>query len=275
MADPVLIKELFDSINANQNPLVPLTPDNVIVSDAVPVGDGSTMTVRLRGVQNRGYNKKTLEVSYAPLSLTRLFGGTYTPKVTLLSQSTLHRLLPTLNEFLGLKLTPTDVEDIELSSYGQQVVVDLTVTAKSTSTFYTGSVDITLDRRWLLLEEVVDQHLPSFQHPDPVIAGRDSVGLLTWGLDFTSIRHFLGVDETAANFRGAFADMDGLKEQLRALYGIPDWPDNRDSNDPDATLRVFNTEEVDRANPNFQKVIVQTGINYNKLLGTAYFHYNE
>ncbi len=275
MTDTTLLDNLLEDINNKQSPQIPLSSDNVMISKAVPIGDGSIMSLRLRGVQDRGYRPQPLEVTYEPLNIARMYRGEYTPKISVLSQSSLLRLLPRVNSFLGLKLSEDDIYDVSFKDTDNVQVISVLLKIKETSVFYSGELEILVSRHWLLLEEVVTNELPFFQHPDPVITGRKSIGLLTWGLDFTKIREVLKIDNAAADHRGAFVDFKQVRNALKLDYGITEWQDTRDSNEATTSLRLYDTSDVPRANHNFQKVIVQTNFNSGIYLGTAYLHFNE
>jgi len=203
-----------------------------------------------------------------------LFGGVANPSIRTLSQSSLHRLLPRLNKILGTRFTTDDIEDVDFTTEGNNAVVEFTVTAKPDSRFYAGSFTLTFNRHWLLLEEVVDPLIAAFTHPDPLLANRTSAGMLTWGLDFTPIVDLLAVDPTAANFRGDFVNLGALRIALEDRYGISLWPSNAESPVVTGTLTDHPTSDVERANSDFQRVVVQTQIDERGYIGTAYFHYN-
>jgi hypothetical protein len=97
---------------------------------------------------------------------------------------------------------------------------------------------------------------------------------LTWGLDFTPIVDLLAVDPTAANFRGDFVNLGALRIALEDRYGISLWPSNAESPVVTGTLTDHPTSDVERANSDFQRVVVQTQIDERGYIGTAYFHYN-
>lgn len=266
--------QVVDLLNVNNTLPIPITKENILLSESNSVDQSGLVEVALRGVQDRGYRKTPMRVRYHRIDLGKLFGGSYTPEVICLSQSSLYSLLPRFNAILGTRFIEDDVEDIDLIPHGNDVVVEMTIVAKDTSKFYHGSFKITFNRRWLLLEEVIDPYLDIFKHPDPIVPGRTSVGLLTWGMDFTLIMDKMTVDPTAAQYRGAFADMEGFRNALSENYGIWGWPDNRDSTNIDSKIVDYDTRDVERANENFQRVVIHSNIRQSDYVGTAYFHYN-
>lgn len=266
-------EQLIESINELNTLPLEVGANTVLLSEAIPTGTDEYVEVGVRGIQGRGYRKDPVRVSYKRLKLDRLFQG-MTPSITTLSQSTLHTLLPRLNSILGTRLDVDDIEDIDFTVHGDTAVVELLIVAKPTSRYYSGSFTLTFNRRWLLLNEVVTPLVDAFHHPDPFVENSVSVGLLTWGLDFTSIQPTLAVDPTAANYRGDFTNHGALKQALRDKYNITNWPSNASSPRLESTVVDYATRDVVRANPDFQRVVVQTNIRDREYVGTAYFHYN-
>lgn len=266
-------EQLIESINELNTLPIQMGTDTVLLSEAIPTGTDEYVEVGVRGIQGRGYRKDPVRVSYKRLSLDRLFQG-MTPSITTLSQSTLHVLLPRLNSILGTRLSVEDIEDIDLSVHGETAVLELAIIAKPTSRYYSGSFTLTFNRRWLLLNEVVTPLVDAFHHPDPFVENSVSVGLLTWGLDFTSIQPMLAVDPAAASYRGDFINHGALRQALRDSYNITNWPSNAMSSRIESTVTDYATRDVERANPDFQRVVVQTHIREREYVGTAYFHYN-
>lgn len=272
--DYTLKKQVLDLIKQGNTLPFDLTSDNVMLSEARQVAGEDYLEVRIRGVQDRGYRKTPSVVYYEPLTLDKIYPPSITPTVRTLSQSTLHALLPRVNAILGTHFTEDDVLDVDIEPFGNQTEISITVTAKPTSKFYKGTFTFVFKRHWLLLEEVIKPLVPAFTHPDPVIEEMTSVGLLTWGHDFTGLKELLKVDPEAAQYRGAISDIEGLREQLSNNFGIWNWPDIRESNDPEATIVDYDTRDVERANKNFKRVVVQTNVREKEYVGTAYFHYN-
>lgn len=272
--DVTLKQQILDLVNLNNTMPFEVTSDNVMLSEARQVTGEKYLEVRVRGIQNQGYRKNPASIYYEPLDLEKIYPPTLQPTVRTLSQSTIYRLLPRLNAILGTQFTEDDIVDIDLSPYGNTPEITLTVTAKETSKFYTGSFTFDFKRHWMLLEEVVKSHVAALEHPDPIIEDMIGVGLLTWGTDFTSIKDSLAVDPTAAQYRGGFADIVATRDALSQNFGIWSWPDNRDSNDPLSSVKDMDTRDVPRANTNFKRVVVQTNVREKEYVGTAYFHYN-
>lgn len=231
--------------------------------------------IKVRGVQNSEFRNQSVEIFYDRLDLGVLFGGSYRPEVEAIGQSTLWRLLPDINKALGTQFTKRDLEDIDISTLGESSEVTLELRAKPGSPAFKGFTRITFFRRKILLTDVITvTEYEQLKHPDPLLEGFTSAGLLTWGIDFTLIADYLRVNNSAARWRGDFTDLSGLRTALKDNYGIENWPGNDTTVDGSGTVDVYDTRDVPEANTDFQRVVVQTEIRENGYVGTAYFHYN-
>ncbi|MNV49746.1 hypothetical protein D3C71_1417110 [compost metagenome] len=77
-----------------------------------------------------------------------------------------------------------------------------------------------------------------------------------------------------ANYRGQWYTHQAFQDKLAELFNIELWPQNPGGAIETGTLVDYATSQVAKANPEFQRVIVQTGLRTNGYSGTAYFHYN-
>lgn len=268
-----MVRELINNANT---PLVPFAPENLTFGKpAVVVGsDHVNSTVNVRGIQGEVYAGQ-LPVSYNRLDLSVLFRGNYRPEFTALGQSTLYRLLPEINKALGMSLTTTDLQDVDLKllSEGDQVILEMR--ALPTSLGFTGMAQVLFNRRQLMLTDVVEvQSFAEFQHADPVLEGYTSAGLLTWGQDFTIIAQHLKVNRYGNNYKGSWINEAGLRAGLAEYFGIENWPHLDTSQKSKMTVKDYATKDHPDANRNFQRVVVQTDIRSDGYSGTAFFHYN-
>jgi len=266
-----------DLINRkNETALVAFDPSNLIFGKAAVLSNDPTANtkVQVRGVQNEVYAGQ-LQVTYNRLDLGVLFQGDYRAAFTALGQSTLYKLLPDLNRGLGLNLTEKDVQDIDLKLLEQGDQVTLEIRAKPGSVAYIGLMRVLFNRRQVLLTDVVTTDtLPAFMHPDPVLEGYQSAGLLTWGQDFTLIQQHLKVNRYGNNYKGSWQTEANLRAALTEFYGIESWPTLDTSVTSKMTVRDYATKDHPDANRDFQRVAVQTSLRSNGYSGTAFFHYN-
>lgn len=267
---------LRELLNSSNDPAIEFTDTNLILgkpSDLLGFGNANTQ-LNVRGIAGTDY-KGQVKVYYNRLDLGVLFGGGYRPEFTALGQSSLHRLLPEISKALGITFTEDDLVnvDLKLLGEGEQVIIELS--AKPGSIAYKGYTTILFNRRQLLLTDVVrGRALAELTHPDPVLEGYKSAGLLTWGMDFTIIAPQLRVTRSSAFWRGNWTSYSALKAKLDELYNIVDWPAIDASSKSTDSVKVYETKALPDANRNFSHVAVQTGIRSNGYSGTAYFHYN-
>jgi hypothetical protein len=261
-----------DAINERRELPFDVSAENLIFGQPTDVLDQTQ--VAIRGVQNSDYRNRPMVITYEKLDLSVLFGGNYRPEVTALGQSSLHRLLPEFSKALGIQLTPNDIEDVDVTQLGEGNQLTIELRAKPGSRAYRGFTRVTFHRRRIYLWDVVETRFyDELLHPDPLLAGHRSAGLLTWGLDFSLIYRDLEVRNSSLSWRGQYRYLSRLKESLELQYGIDNWPGNELSEN--GRLRDYDTRSIPEANTDFQRVVVQNGIRANGYIGTAYFHYNR
>ena len=268
--------KLRNLLNQSNTPAIAFDDTNLILGKpSVLLGspDGNTQ-INVRGVQGIDY-KGQVKVLYNRLDLSKLFQGNYRAEFSALGQSSLHRLLPELNKALGITFTEQDLinVDLRLLDDGDQVLIELT--ARPESIAFTGFTTVLFNRRFIMLTDVVTNNaFVELKHPDPVIEGYTSAGLLTWGMDFTSIIPQLRVRTTAAYYRGNWWDYAALKNALAENFGINDWPSIDASTQAIDSVKLYETKNHPDANTDFSHVVVQTNVRTNGYSGTAFFHYN-
>lgn len=268
-----MVRELITSAN----PLAkPFTAENLIFGKpSVLLNNQSSNTkVNVRGVDQVDYDGQ-VAIEYNRLDIGVLFNGSYRAEFEALGASNLHRLLPALNQALGTNFTDKDLQNVDLTTLGQGDQVTIELRAKPGSVAFTGFTRILFNRKIVILSDFVTvTEFSELNHPDPIIEGSRSAGLLTWGQDFTLIREKLRVYPYSYNYRGGWWYHDQLQAALAEFYGIEAWPNNNPGTQETSRIYDLATGQVPKANPEFQRVVVQTGIRTNGYSGTAYFHYN-
>lgn len=261
-----------DVINERRELPFDVTENNLIFGQPTDILDQTQ--VAIRGVQNSDYRIQPMVINYEKLDLSVLFQGDYRPQVTALGQSSLHRLLPEFSKALGITLTPSDIEDVDVTQLGEGNELTIELRAKPNSRAYRGFTRVVFHRRLIYLWDVVEKRFyDEFKHPDPLLANHRSTGLLTWGLDFSLIYRDLTVNTISLSRRGQFSRLTQLRDALESEYGIENWPGNELSET--GRIRDYDTRSIPEANTDFQRVVVQTNIRANGYVGTAYFHYNR
>ncbi|MNZ46943.1 hypothetical protein D3C78_646430 [compost metagenome] len=265
-----------DQINRANTPIIAFDSTNLILGKPGSLSNNpnANTQVNVRGVRGEDYAGQ-VSIVYDRLDLGVLFRGDYRPEFSALGQSNLYRLLPELNKALGMNLTEADVGDIDLRLLDEGDQVTLEIHAKPGSLAYTGWVRVLFNRRQLMLTDVITvNEVTEYTHADPVLEGYQSVGLLTWGLDFTILRNELRVNIYGNQYKGSWVNEVALRTRLKDLYGIEEWPTLDTSPQSLMTVRDYATKDHPDANRDFTRVVVQTHLRSNGYSGTAFFHYN-
>lgn len=265
---------VFDLINRdNPNLPIPLSADNCrlekikAVTPSIATGFRNT-SVRVRGAQGEGYEDQ-FTLFYDRMKISSVIqpvSGSLRPasKFTTFTARTFHQALPIISNTYGVELGTWDVADASLPNVEVPKAISLvTLTMLPTSPAYTGTVTLRLARGKPLLQEGVTQPvLAPCVHPVDPAENKLSIDMITFGLDFTAYRSALTV--TAGGMPNwielrAVLDMLGVP-----FYGAPQ------SN----TVVDQATSAVATANKDFDRVVIQSGIDADGVKGTAYYHYN-
>lgn len=167
-----------------------------------------------------------------------------------------------VNRQLGLFITADDLEPFTPPELELNETAVLTLVSKPESFGFVGSVEIELMYGRTLLESVIGiRLLDLFKHPDSPAFAKQSGRMVTWGIDFTSLRDALKVDPKTVSYS------DWATFQSACLYmGIPAWFQG--------TIVDYPTSAIDDCNKDFDRVVVQQAVASSSILGPLYFHYN-
>lgn len=265
---------VFDLINRDNPQLpFPLTPDNCrlekvkAVTPSAATGWRNT-SVRVRGAQGEGYEDQ-FTLFYDRLKISSVIHPAhptqrFEAKFVTFTARTFHQALPIISNTYGVELATWDVADAALPSVEVPNAVALvTLNMLPTSPAYVGSVQLRLARGKPLLEEGVTQPvLAPCNHPIDPAENKICIDMVTFGLDFTAYKSALVVTG------GGMPKWEELRAVLDAL-DIPFYPA------PEVNTVVDQpTSAVAGSNRDFDRVVVQSGINAEGVKGTAYYHYN-
>lgn len=271
---PIIKKQgkelLWDLINEANPRAVPFSAENSAL-ESITGGsftvDGTAYNTRarVRGLPGTGYTGSQL-VYYNRLTLPLLFLQNTPLNVESFSAADVHALLPVINRTYGLTLTTADINNATLSNPNVPSYVDgVNLTANSTTSalLTTGFVRLTYRRGLPYLDKfIIDKNLLAYTHP-VTDASVKSAQMLTYGIDFTDSKNLLLVDGTG------MPNFDALQQILTQTYGLPAWDAPLNSN----YVTDNPTSAVTNANQKFDRVVVQTGISNDKVVGFAYYHY--
>lgn len=255
-------KALVDAINQANVSLTPLAPGDLyfgkITYHNPKDGSVDVPAVAVIGSQFEGY----IKLNYDRLNLGKAY-GTIKPKVRRPGYPTLHRLLPAINEVLGLSLTPDDVADVPITWLAENEQVNIPIVAKPSSLGFEGQFLVEYTRVRHNLADLAVKDLTALKHPIEPSLGKRSLAMATWSLDFTDDQKSLSLSQGQWSNPSAVVD-------LMALYGFDNWPQA----EPKA-LKVQATKDVPRANQKYTSVIIQKDVSIGDFVGDAYFHYNR
>lgn len=247
---------------------IPLDVNDLYVGKVRERSDGSGLvdlpTTAMFDSEYEGY----VTLTYKRIDLTKAFAG-FRPRISALGQKTLHLLLPVLNQYLGTNVQPADVTDVNIGWLGGNEQVNIEVRARPDSLTYKGSFVVIFTRlRPRLNTDVADKTLKVLTHPGGEVAGKASIGALTWGLDFTDYASKLKVWGN-----GTYRSPDDVVA-LMAEYGFANWPLPPPAK-ADQTVSIYATADVPGANRDYDQVVVQKGVVTDRYAGTAYLHFNS
>lgn len=254
---------LVTLINAS-NPLdIPLEPGGLFYGKPKPIADGYVSVKTVTSYNNGDYDGySTFE--YKRVNLTKVFGSTR-PVIKTSKLSTMAELLPRFNKILGLNLQANDIVNTGLTwgDIGSQQ--NFQVTASDSSLGYEGRFVVQcILTRFALAEVIKKTTVPTFGFPDAKIPGKKSVGMMTWGIDFTD-----EFDVKSIIVAGIWNNL-GLIQRTMLKHGLANWPQVNKF----WVLSIRLTKDVPGANRAYSHVIVQPDINTAEYNGTAYIHFN-
>lgn len=248
---------VIDLITASNSSLpFPLTTTSAYVGPptVIPVVAPSiaNTSARLSSKPGSGYIGSKV-VQYRRVNLTDLFKNV-TPNIRKYSAAgevgnypfTIYNILPFLNDIYGLKLTTDDVNDASFPAYStiteggvSKKVSSVTMTAKATSTAYTGSVLIRTQAGQRELSSAITKgELTGRLYPggnDFVTNTRDRLDCLSFGIDFSELmngnaagqstprsNYFISANWPLGNTNAAtVASQNDVFDAIKNVTGIP------------------------------------------------------
>lgn len=253
-------QSLIDAVNASNTFPVAFTANDLYFGKVRTETNGRTSVpaVTMHNSQFEGY----IRLNYERLDLGKVY-GTIKPKIKRVGYPSLYRLLPIINETLGLNITEDDVVDISITWLTNNEQINIPVIAKVDSLGFTGQFLVEYTRVRPELAELAVTELDVLQHPIDPTLGKKSIAMLTWGIDFSG-----DMDDFAIN-AGSWRFPDRVKARMAEL-GFPNWPWP-----PYWSLTAIPTKQVPSSNPEFEYVIVQKDVVLADHVGDAYIHFNR
>lgn len=254
------ITRLLSEANEKNQPKRPLSLINISPQAPVPLegNEKHNTQVTIEGVPGRTYvGSQTL--LYKRISLTEVLADLQLRNIV---PFTTQMVLDMVNTQLGLFITIDDLEPFTPPELALNETAALTLVSKPESFGFVGSVEIELMYGRTLLESVIGiRLLKLFAHPNNPDLNKQSGRMMTWGVDFTSLRDSMKVNPLTRSYT------DWATFQSACIYlQIPAWNQGIIVDQP--------TSAVPDSNQDFDRVIIQTSVNSAYILGPLYFHYN-
>lgn len=264
---------VYDLINlANPDLPIPVDANNVIIEKITDVAvnaasNNRNTSARLRGVQGMGYTD-SITLYYDRIDLKAIL-PLYTQSkagFTTFTATNVHSALAAIEEAFGVKFGTMDVVNSALPGANTpDYTYQFSLAAQPASPAYRGSQAVRYYRGKPVLDtSITKDALDVLKHPIDETLGKKCIDLLTYGIDFTAYKNLLNV--TSAGL----PNWAGLRQVLDSL-GIPQYDGPLNSN----TVQDVATSTMPSANKNFDRVVVQTGIDAEGVKGVAYYHYNS
>ena len=254
------ITRLLGEANEKNSPKRPLTLINVSPQAPVPLAGNEkhNTQVTIEGVPGRVYTgSQTL--LYKRISIAEALDGMQLRNTI---PFTTQMVLDMVNTQMGLFITEADLEPFTPPPLALNETKTLTLVSKPDSFGFLGEVEISLMYGRTLLESVIGiRILKLFSHPVDVALGKQCGRMVTWGIDFTSLRDSLLPNPLTRSYS------DWATFQSACIYlQIPAWTKGY--------IADYATADVPDSNQAFDRVVIQAAVNSAYILGPLYFHYN-
>jgi hypothetical protein len=256
---------LIDAINATNSPPTPLAPGDLYFGKITKVNGGEPGEVTLPVVAM--YNSKFegyLRFNYNRIDIGKVY-GTIKPQIRRVGYPSLYRLLPIINETLGLDLSENDVVDVSITWLNDNEQINIPIVTKTESPAYEGQFVVEYQRVRPDLATIVFRDLDVMKHPISPSLGKKSLAMFMWSMDFTDFQNQLQL------INGTWRDI-GTVRQVMAKFGLPNnWPQVPRS----PWISVQATKDVPSANKDFTHVIIHRDITFPDFAGDGYIHFNR
>lgn len=257
---------LMKLINDSNTLPVPLEVGDLYYGNPRSAAGGFTILPTVTQYDNEEYEGyATFE--YKRLNLSLIFKD-IRPIVTAIGENSLVRLLPVINKKTGLNLQPSDIIDQSIVWLGGNEQANLQFVISDKSLGYEGRLIVQFIRiRPRLVDMITDNALSVLKFYDPVAAGKRSLAMETWGIDFSEDQGDLSLYFTSWRYPEKVVE-------LMARNGFPNYPAGF-LGDPSQKIYLFATKDVPKANQAFSHVIIHKSVNADTYNGDAYFHFNR
>ncbi|QXO09592.1 hypothetical protein pEaSNUABM11_00168 [Erwinia phage pEa_SNUABM_11] len=264
---------VFDLINRD-NPGLPIVVNssNVIVESITAVPNNAANNfrntkARLRGQQGSGFRDQ-IWVYYDRIDINKLLpwgNSTYSAFVTFTAPN-IHGALAVIFDTYGVNWGTMDLLNNALGGVGvPNNSGNVYFQCQPTSPAYIGTVLMRYSRGLPVLDtSVTVDVVNAINLPVDPTLNQKCIDMLTYGIDFTAYKNLLTVDSSG------LPQWAGLRKVMDDL-GVPAYSAPLNSN----TVQDVATSTAQFANKDYDRVVIQTGIDEAGVKGNAYYHYNS
>lgn len=267
------IELAFDLINRD-NPNLPIvvTPQNCMLESITAVTPNAANNMRntkarLRGQQGSGFRDQ-IWVYYDRVNVGMLlpWGNATQAAFVTFTATTIHGALAVIFDAYGVNFGTMDLVNNGLSGAGMNnYSANVYFQTLPGSPAYVGNQLMRYSRGLPVLDtSITTDVIDAIRAPIDPTLGKNCVDMLTFGIDFTAYKNLLTVDSSG------LPQWAGLRKVLDDL-GVPSYRAPLNSN----TVQDVATTTAQYANKDYDRVVIQTGIDEAGVKGNAYYHYNS
>lgn len=263
----------YDLINRDNPGLpIPASALNCTIESItnVAVNAASNMRntkARLRGLQGSGFRDQ-IWIYYDRVDLTKLlpWGNSTNAAFVTFTAANIHSALAVIFDTFGVNFGTMDLTNSAMGGVGSANYSNsIYFTALAGSPAYKGQVVMRYSRGLPVLDtSITTDVLDTMKQPIDQTLGKKCVDMLTYGIDFTAYKNLLTVDSSG------LPQWAGLRKILDDL-GVPVYAAPLNSN----TVQDVATSTAQYANKDYDRVVIQSGIDEDGVKGNAYYHYNS
>lgn len=250
--------KLLDLLNEANVPEKLLSAANVRLVSPVPEDhNGRNTRLTIESIPGRGYFGE-VDIFYRRIPLTDHVADqdVVRSEVPLTAEA----LIQLLNSTYGLFLSVDDFDAFSVPELTPGSNELLTLTAKTDSLGWLGSITIDFTYGKPYLDAVVGTKALNVMNHPVELGGLQSARMLTWNVDFSSIR-----DAILPNGDGTYSDWATVQGACASI-DIPPWEQG--------SIQDYPTSAVPTSNQAFDRVVVQMAVVSDSLIGPIFLHYN-
>jgi len=222
---------------------------------------------RLRGQQGSGFRDQ-IWIYYDRVNIVTLlpWANAAAAQFVSFTAPNIHGALAVIFDTYGVNFGTMDLTNNAMGGVSQaNYAANVYFQALPSSPAYVGTQLMHFSRGLPVLDtSITTDVLDAIKPPIDPTLNKMCVDMLTFGIDFTAYKNLLTVDSSG------LPQWAGLRKVLDDL-GVPSYRAPLNSN----TVQDVATTTAQYANKDYDRVVIQTGIDEAGVKGNAYYHYNS